>query len=308
MGISGVHRSSRTVSGSQSSLCAFTPTMLTIDEVSQVYPDGTIALDGVTLSVGRGLFGLLGPNGAGKSSLMRVVATLQLPTSGRVQFDGVDALADPRAIRRRLGYLPQEFGVYPGVSAAELLEQIAVLKGLGGRTTRRAVVERLLRMVNLWDVRDRAVSSFSGGMRQRWGVAQALLGDPDLLVVDEPTAGLDPEERNRFHDVLWALGERIVVILSTHIVDDVANLCSQVAVLGAGRVRALGAPGELVRRVSGRVWAGDHAPAGVEVASSRLVAGRRVVRVIADASPGPGFAPTEADLEDAYFAALRGDL
>ncbi|PAX08144.1 ABC transporter ATP-binding protein [Sphingomonas lenta] len=277
--------------------------MLEVEDVSHTYPDGTRALDGVTLSVARGLFGLLGPNGAGKSSLMRVVATLQRPTSGRVQFDGIDVLAEPRAVRRRLGYLPQDFGVYPGVSAAELLAQMAVLKGVRDR---RSAVERLLRLVNLWDARDRAVSGFSGGMRQRWGVAQALLSDPDLLVVDEPTAGLDPEERNRFHDVLFGLGERAVVILSTHIVEDVANLCRRVGVLGGGRVLADGAPGDLVAAMRGRVWAGEAAPEGAVVASSRLVEGRRVVRVIGDVPPGPGFAPAEPDLEDAYFAALRG--
>lgn len=291
--------------------------MLEVDGVGQTYPNGVRALDGVTLSIGRGLFGLLGPNGAGKSSLMRVVATLQAPTAGRVRFDGVDVVADPRAVRRRLGYLPQDFGVYPGVPAAELLEQMAVLKGIGRRAERRAAVERLLSLVNLWDQRDRAVSGFSGGMRQRWGVAQALLGDPDLLVVDEPTAGLDPEERNRFHELLWGLGERAVVVLSTHIVEDVANLCSRVAVLAGGRVRAEGSPAELIARVRGRVWAGEGAPHEVVlrgdpgaapdmvVASSRLVAGRRVVRVIADARP-VGFEPVDPDLEDAYFAALRG--
>lgn len=280
--------------------------MLEIEGVSQTYRDGVRALDGVSLSVGRGLFGLLGPNGAGKSSLMRVVATLQRPTAGRVRFDGVDVVEEPRTVRRRLGYLPQDFGVYPGVPAAELLEQMAVLKGIGRREERRAAVERLLRLVNLWDQRDRAVSGFSGGMRQRWGVAQALLGDPDLIVVDEPTAGLDPEERNRFHELLWGLGERAVVILSTHIVEDVANLCSRVAVLAGGRVLADAKPGELVAGLRGRVWAGEEAGRGVAVASSRLVGGRRAVRVIADAPPGPGFALVEPDLEDAYFAALRG--
>lgn len=281
--------------------------MLEIEGVSQTYRDGVRALDGVSLSVGRGLFGLLGPNGAGKSSLMRVVATLQRPTAGRARFDGVDVVAEPRTVRRRLGYLPQDFGVYPGVPAAELLEQMAVLKGIGRRAERRAAVERLLRLVNLWDQRDRAVSGFSGGMRQRWGVAQALLGEPDLLVVDEPTAGLDPEERNRFHELLWGLGERAVVVLSTHIVEDVANLCSRVAVLAGGRLRAEGAPGELVAAMRGRVWAGETAGPGMTVASSRLVGGRRVVRVIADTSPGDGFEAVEPDLEDAYFAALRGE-
>lgn len=279
--------------------------MLEIDGVSHVYPDGTRALDGVSLSAGRGLFGLLGPNGAGKSTLMRVVATLQRPSTGRVCFDGVDAVERPEAVRRRLGYLPQEFGVYPGVSAAELLDQMAVLKGIGGRAERREIVERLLRAVNLWDARDRAVSGFSGGMRRRWGVAQALAGDPDLLVVDEPTAGLDPGERNRFHELLLGLGERAVVILSTHIVEDVAALCGRVAVLAGGRVLADGAPGELARKLEGRVWQGPGDAAG-EALSTRVSGGRRVARVLADVRPGLGFEPTEATLEDAYFAALKG--
>jgi ABC-type multidrug transport system ATPase subunit len=279
--------------------------MLEIDGVAHVYPDGTRALDGVTLSVGPGLFGLLGPNGAGKSSLMRVLATLQVPSTGRARFDGVDVVADPRAVRRRLGYLPQDFGVYPGVPAAELLDQMAALKGVAGRAERRETVERLLRLVNLWDQRDRAVSGFSGGMRQRWGVAQALIGDPDLLIVDEPTAGLDPEERNRFHDLLAGLGDRAVVILSTHIVEDVAELCGRVAVLAGGRVVADGEPDALARALAGRVWAGpaDDAPRGV--LSTRLRRGRRVARVLSDASPGPRFEPAEPTLEDAYFAALR---
>jgi ABC-type multidrug transport system ATPase subunit len=282
--------------------------MLEIEGVSHLYPDGTRALGGVTLSVGPGLFGLLGPNGAGKSSLMRVLATLQVPSAGRVRFDGVDVVADPRAVRRRLGYLPQDFGVYPGVPAAELLDHMAVLKGVAGRAERRETVERLLRLVNLWDQRDRAVSGFSGGMRQRWGVAQALIGDPDLLIVDEPTAGLDPEERNRFHDLLAGLGDCAVVILSTHIVEDVAELCGRVAVLAGGWVVADGAPDALAGALAGRVWAGPADDALTGVLSTRLRRGRRVARVLSDASPGPGFEPAEPTLEDAYFAALRAGV
>jgi ABC-type multidrug transport system ATPase subunit len=282
--------------------------MLEIAGVSHVYADGTRALDGVTLTVARGLFGLLGPNGAGKSSLMRVAATLQAPSEGRVRFDGIDALADPRALRRRLGYLPQDFGVYPGVSAQALLDQVAVLKGFAARGERRELVERLLRLVNLWDARGRAVSSFSGGMRQRWGVAQALIGDPELLILDEPTAGLDPAERNRFHELLHGLGEHAVVIVSTHLVEDVADLCSGVAVLAGGRVLAQGAPAALAEALDGQVWRGpaEACSAAMTMVSRGLSRGRPVARVLADARPGPDFEPVPATLEDAYFAAVQG--
>ena len=280
--------------------------MLEIDAVSHAYPDGTLALDRVTLSIGHGLFGLLGPNGAGKSSLMRVAATLQAPSAGQVRFAGIDALAEPRAVRRRLGYLPQDFGVYPGVSAEALLDQVAVLKGIAPRGERRCVVERLLRLVNLWEARRRAVSTFSGGMRQRWGVAQALIGDPDLLILDEPTAGLDPAERNRFHELLFGLGERSVVIVSTHIVEDVAELCGDVAVLAGGRVLARGTPADLAARLDGRLWRGSPAglPGDARVLSRRLSGGRPIAHVLAEERPGPAFAPVPPTLEDAYFAAL----
>lgn len=284
--------------------------MLEIEGVFHTYPDGTRALDGVTLSIGRGLFGLLGPNGAGKSSLMRVASTLQPPSAGRVRFSGINVLAEPRSLRRRLGYLPQDFGVYPGVSAEALFDQIAVLKGITKRRERRDAAERLLRLVNLWNVRDRAVSTFSGGMRQRWGVAQALIGDPDLIILDEPTAGLDPAERNSFHEMLFGLGEDAVVIVSTHIVDDVADLCAGVAVLASGQVLAHDTPAALARALDGRVWRG---PAEAEICeasllSRRLAGGRRSVRVLADACPGPEFERVTATLEDAYFAALEPKL
>lgn len=283
--------------------------MLEIEAVSHTYAGGIQALDGVSLSIGRGLFGLLGPNGAGKSSLLRVAATLQSPSSGRVRFGGIDAIAEPRTLRRRLGYLPQDFGVYPGVSAEVLFDQIAVLKGMARRSERRESAERLLRLVNLWDARGRAVSTFSGGMRQRWGVAQALIGNPDLLILDEPTSGLDPAERNQFHEILFGLGERAVVIVSTHIVEDVADLCARVAVLAGGRVLAQGTPAALAGALEGRVWRGpaDACVGGATVLSRRLAGGRRCVRVFADRHPAPHFERVPATLEDAYFAAIEAE-
>ena len=279
--------------------------MLELKGVAHTYPDGTRALDQVTLSIGRGLFGLLGPNGAGKSSLMRVAATLQPPSSGEVRFDGFDALAHPRSLRQRLGYLPQDFGVYPGVPAQALLEQIAVLKGIINATDRSGKVEQLLQLVNLWDVRGRAVSTFSGGMRQRWGLAQALIGDPDLLILDEPTAGLDPAERNRFHELLFGLGAQATVIVSTHIVEDVADLCTRVAVLAKGAIQAEGTPTELAAALQERVWQGpaDALNGGATLLSRRLSGGQLVARVLAEARPGPAFERVSAALEDAYFAA-----
>lgn len=282
--------------------------MLEIEAVTHTYPDGTLALDMVTLSIGYGLFGLLGPNGAGKSTLMRVAATLQSPSAGRLTFNGIDAVAQPRPLRRRLGYLPQDFGVYPGVSAQALLEQMAVLKGVTDRVDRRDTVEQLLQLVNLWDVRRRAVSTFSGGMRQRWGLAQALIGQPDLLILDEPTAGLDPAERDRFHDLLFGMSARATVIISTHIVGDVADLCARVAVLARGRVLADGTPAGLAAAVEGRIWEG---PAGAfseraALLARRLKRGRRVARVLADERPGSAFERVPASLEDAYFAAVGG--
>ncbi len=285
--------------------------MLEIDELSHVYPNGVRALDRVTLSIKPGMFGLLGPNGAGKSTLMRCIATLQTPTSGALRFDGVEALTDPQAIRRRLGYLPQDFGVYPRVSAYDMLDHMAILKGLADPKARRAEVERLLDQVNLWAVRKKALSGYSGGMRQRFGVAQALLGQPSLIVVDEPTAGLDPEERNRFLDLLAGIGDKVVVILSTHIVEDVSDLCSAVAILAGGRILRQGAPGELVRELDGRLWTRPIARDELEplkthhqVISTRLSAGRTIVHVLAEDAPGPDFAPHSGSLADVYFSAL----
>jgi ABC-2 type transport system ATP-binding protein len=289
--------------------------MLSIAHLSHVYPNGTRALDDVTLTVPRGMFGLLGPNGAGKSTLMRAIATLQIPTSGSVtlETDGrrVDALREPQALRSMLGYLPQDFGVYPRVSALEMLDHLAVLKGLGGRRERKEVVEGLLAQVNLWDVRRKALAGFSGGMRQRFGIAQALIGNPKLIIVDEPTAGLDPEERNRFNNLLAEIGQNVVVILSTHIVDDVTDLCSRMAIIADGRIVREGVPHDLIAGLAGRVWRRsvdradlDAFRAEHEVISTRLSEGRTMVHVIADSSPGTGFERVDGTLEDVYFATL----
>jgi ABC-type multidrug transport system ATPase subunit len=257
------------------------------------------------------MFGLLGPNGAGKSTLMRTIATLQTPTSGHLRFDEIDVLADPEALRRQLGYLPQDFGVYPRVSAYDMLDHMAVLKGVAQPAARKETVEALLNQVNLWTVRHKALAGFSGGMRQRFGIAQALIGDPRLIIVDEPTAGLDPEERNRFLNLLAEIGENVVVILSTHIVEDVADLCPSMAILAEGRILSQGAPLGLIESLKGRVWKKtinrqnleavrkDH-----EVISTRLFAGATVVHVLADTPPGEGFEPVLGGLEDVYFSVL----
>jgi ABC-2 type transport system ATP-binding protein len=285
--------------------------MLTIRDLNYLYPNGTHALNGVSLDLPAGMFGLLGPNGAGKSTLMRCIATLQTPASGSIHFDGVDVLADPSSLRRVLGYLPQDFGVYPRVSAWDMLEHLAVLKGYAARGERRDAVEQLLRQVNLWEVRRKAIAGFSGGMRQRFGIAQALLGNPRLIIVDEPTAGLDPEERNRFLNLLAEIGENVVVILSTHIVEDVADLCPRMAILAGGRIVADGAPSQLTDALQGRVWRKiierdelEPLRAAKEVIATRLSGGRTVVHVLSDTSPGEGFAVATAGLEDVYFATL----
>ena len=286
--------------------------MLIIEDLTQIYPNGTQALNGVRLTVPNGLFSLLGPNGAGKSTLMRTIATLQKPTSGSIRFGDIDVLATPQLLRHTLGYLPQDFGVYPRVSVYDLLEHMAVLKGVASIGERKDTVESLLRQVNLWEVRHKAVAGFSGGMRQRFGIAQALIGNPRLIIVDEPTAGLDPEERNRFLNLLAEIGEQVVVILSTHIVEDVAELCPRMAVLARGRVLLEGEPLALIRRLQGAVWGKTvhkvELPAyvsGHEVISTRLVGGRPLLHVLADSRPGPGFEQLEPTLEDVYFATLR---
>jgi ABC-type multidrug transport system ATPase subunit len=285
--------------------------MLSIKDLTHVYANGTRALDGVSLEIPPGMFGLLGPNGAGKSTLMRTVATLQTPTSGSIRFDDIDVIAEPEKLRRTLGYLPQDFGVYPRVNAYDMLDHMAVLKGIAGRGERKATVEALLNQVNLWDVRKKAVAGYSGGMRQRFGIAQALIGRPKLIIVDEPTAGLDPEERNRFLNLLAEIGENVVVILSTHIVEDVSDLCPRMAVLAGGRILKEGSPGQLMDELKGRIWtktidkselAAEQAKH--EVISTRLWAGKTVIHVLADKKPGDGFEPVPGGLEDVYFSTL----
>ncbi len=284
--------------------------MLEIANLSHTYANGTVALDDVSLSVPRGMFGLLGPNGAGKSTLMRTIATLQEPTAGSVRFGEIDVLAAPEKLRRTLGYLPQDFGVYPRVSAAGMLDQMAVLKGITAKADRREVVETLLNQTNLWAVRDKAIAGFSGGMRQRFGIAQALIGNPELIIVDEPTAGLDPEERNRFLNLLAGIGDNVVVILSTHIVDDVADLCPRMAVLANGRLQLDGRPVDLIAATRGRVWKKtitsaelEQFQANHEVISTRLFAGNTIIHILSD-SPPPGFEPVQGGLEDVYFSTL----
>ena len=285
--------------------------MLELNDVSHVYGNGTRALDHVSLSIPRGMYGLLGPNGAGKSTLMRTIATLQTPTEGSIRFGDIDVIAQPEALRRTLGYLPQDFGVYPRVSAYDMLEHMAVLKGIASASERKATVEGLLNQVNLWPVRKKALAGFSGGMRQRFGIAQALIGNPELIIVDEPTAGLDPEERNRFLNLLAEIGENVVVILSTHIVEDVADLCPRMAVLAGGKVRLEGAPLELIQNTRGSVWMKtiergelDAYKERYEVISTRLFAGRTVIHILSPSDPGDGFAPIEGGLEDVYFSTL----
>ena len=294
--------------------------MLSIANLTHVYPNGTRAIHNVSLDIPRGMFGLLGPNGAGKSTLMRCVATLQIPSSGAIRFApgngsaAIDVLAEPAQLRALLGYLPQDVGVYPRVSAYDLLDHLAVLKGVAQRGERRETVEALLAQVNLWGVRKKAVAGFSGGMRQRFGIAQALIGNPRLIIVDEPTAGLDPEERNRFNNLLADIGQQVVVILSTHIVDDVTDLCPRMAILAGGRIVRSGTPAALIAELRGRIWRRaierDELVGyqkDFEVIATRLREGRTVIHVLADGAPAPGFEPVEGGLEEVYFATLHGE-
>jgi len=285
---------------------------LVIDNISKTYPNGVQALKGVSLRIPAGMFGLLGPNGAGKSTLMRTIATLQEPDSGSITFGDINVLKQKDAVRRALGYLPQEFGLYPKVSALELLDHFAVLKGILDRRTRAELVQSVMHRTNLWDVRKRRLGTFSGGMKQRFGIAQALLGSPRLMIVDEPTAGLDPTERLRFHNMLSEIGENVVVILSTHIVEDVSDLCSRMAIIAAGRVLVSGEPQLAIDALRGRVWKKivprDQIAAyerEMAVISTHLVGGRTVLHVMAPARPDPSFEEVPVNLEDVYFSTLR---
>ncbi|MBJ7313723.1 ABC transporter ATP-binding protein [Rugamonas sp. CCM 8940] len=286
--------------------------MLTIQQLNKTYANGVKAINNVSLEIPNGMFGLLGPNGAGKSSLMRTIATLQEPDSGSIHFNGVDVLADKEGLRRQLGYLPQDFGVYPKVSAEKLLHHFAVLKGLAGRGERKEAVEALLQQTNLWEARKRGLGTYSGGMRQRFGIAQALLGAPRLVIVDEPTAGLDPDERNRFLNLLAKIGEQVVVILSTHIVDDVTDLCPRMALIVKGEVLIQGEPQAAIDTLKGRVWRRSVAAEQLasyqsrfNVLSSRLVGGKPQINVYAESQPDDGFVMVEPDLEDVYFLQVR---
>ncbi len=288
---------------------------LQIRNLSKTYANGVHALKDVTLTIPLGMYGLLGPNGAGKSTLMRTLATLQEPDAGSIRLGDIDVVARKDELRRTLGYLPQEFGVYPRESAERLLEHFAVLEGITQRGPRREVVEALLRQTNLWEVRKQRLGGFSGGMRQRFGIAVALLGDPRLVIVDEPTAGLDPAERVRFLNLLSDLGRNAVVILSTHIVEDVSELCSRMAIIDRGEILLEAEPLRSVEELRGRIWRRTVAReelAGVEgahrVISTKLLAGRTVVHVYAESAPGEGFAPVEPDLEDVYFSAMAGHM
>jgi ABC-2 type transport system ATP-binding protein len=291
--------------------------MLKIEKLSKTYANGVHALKDVTLDIPRGMFGLLGPNGAGKSSLMRTLATLQEADSGSVSLDlgngsPIDVLKEKDAVRKVLGYLPQDFGVYPKVSAEDLLNHFAVLKGLTNGKQRKEVVQGLLQQVNLWDARKRKLGTYSGGMRQRFGIAQALLGDPKLVIVDEPTAGLDPEERNRFLNLLAEIGEQVVIILSTHIVEDVTNLCPRMAIMNKGQVLLSGQPQEAIDALNERVWRKAvskeslaNYEANFTVLSTRLMGGKPVIHIFSDSAPEEGFVRVEPDLEDVYFQRLR---
>jgi ABC-2 type transport system ATP-binding protein len=286
---------------------------LRIEGLSKAYANGVRALDNVSLTIPAGMYGLLGPNGAGKSTLMRTIATLQEPDTGTIHMGALDVLRQKLELRKTLGYLPQEFGVYPRTSALDMLTHLALLKGIVDARQRKAAVEALLHRTNLWEHRKKALTGFSGGMRQRFGIAQALLGNPQLLIVDEPTAGLDPGERNRFYGLLSDIGENVIVILSTHIVEDVMELCTNMAIIHQGKVLFAGAPADAVTGLEGRIWQKSIAKPDMKeyeqrykVISNKLIAGKPLIHVYADQNPGDGFQPVSPDLEDVFFTRITG--
>ena len=288
---------------------------LEIKNLSKTYPNGVQALKDITLTIPQGMFGLLGPNGAGKSSLMRTLATLQQADSGTVTLGDIDVLKDKSRVREILGYLPQEFGVYPKVSSYDMLDHIASLKGVSNKGERKELVESLLNKTNLWYVRNKSLGTYSGGMKQRFGIAQALIGDPKLIIVDEPTAGLDPTERVRFHNLLSEIGEQTIVILSTHIVDDVSNLCNNMAIICLGEVVAKGHPNTLTEGIKGRVWKKvidknelETYKNELQVISTHLKAGQTIIHVLSDNKPDASFEVSNADLEDVYFAEITSRM
>src|SRR5215472_9295332 len=286
---------------------------LLIQNLSKTYKNGVKALDNVTLTIPCGMYGLLGPNGAGKSTLMRTLATLQEPDSGSARLGEIDMLTQKDEVRKRLGYLPQEFGVYPRTSAQDMLSHIALLKGIGNAKARKDVVEWMLKRCNLYDDRKKVLTNFSGGMRQRFGIAQALIGNPQLLIVDEPTAGLDPGERNRFYNLLAEIGEQVIVILSTHIVEDVMDLCTNMAIIHLGKVLFEGHPEAAISELKGRVWQRSIAKTELltfeqryKIISSRLVGGRPMIHVLSEQPLNGGFQTSAPDLEDVFFTKIRG--
>ena len=286
---------------------------LEIRGISKRYPNGVQALNNLSLSIGNNMFGLLGPNGAGKSTLMRTIATLQDPDSGQILLNGMDVVANKDAVRRQLGYLPQEFGVYPRISALDMLHHLAVMKGISKSSERKEIVDALLRQTNLWDVRKKALSTYSGGMKQRFGIAQALLANPKLIIVDEPTAGLDPAERNRFLNLLSSLARDVIVILSTHIVDDVRELCPRMAIISNGELVLEGAPEETLERLQNSIWSivvkteeeFAAVSAQFKVVSTKLLGGAHELRIHSETAPGEGFRQVDPELEDVYFLTLN---
>ena len=289
--------------------------VLKIKDVTMTYPNGVKALDNISLEIPAGMYGLLGPNGAGKSSLMRILATLQAPNAGEINLGGINCLGQKEDLRKTLGYLPQDFGLLPKVKAEDLLNHFAIIKGINQKQTRRTIVESLLKQTNLWDVRRQKVGGFSGGMKQRFGVAVALLGNPKLLIVDEPTAGLDPAERVRFLNLLSELGENSIVILSTHLVEDVSELCTNMAIIRKGQILLEDRPLEAINNIKSKVWrkliSKDSLPTyekDFDVISTKLLSGKTMIHAFAASHPGNGFEAVEPDLEDVYFCTMKGIL